>query len=27
LNANVKVEGVFDSNAVLVASKLQTKKK
>jgi hypothetical protein len=27
LNADVKVEGVFDSNAVLVASKLQTKKK
>jgi Domain of unknown function (DUF5666) len=26
LNANVKVDGIFDSNAVLVASKLQTKK-
>jgi hypothetical protein len=26
LNANVKVDGVFDSSAVLVASKLQTKK-
>jgi hypothetical protein len=26
LNANVNVDGVFDSNAVLVASKLQTKK-